>query len=229
MSDESLQQAARRTLSVTLRVHEGRVGLASGSAELTTLQGRRCLVVQTAPVPSGSVAEAARLSEIRLRELSSESVLLPAGLGQGFRIEDLLLLELLLPPGSAAEAHSWWRRRLLPETELHEREADAFALRAVFAERGEVPTSQRKSYQREQALGDRVRVEAFELHVTEHCNLRCAHCCNTSPYLPEKTLSPESIASTLATMAGVLHADVFKIMGGEPLLHPRISEVLRVV
>jgi organic radical activating enzyme len=124
-------------------------------------------------------------------------------------------------------ASAWWRRRL-PEATIECVAADHSQVIAVFADRGQVPTSQRTTYRVETSL-ERIRVEAFELHVTEHCNLRCTHCCNMSPYLSEKTLAPSAIAATLAKMASVLHADVFKIMGGEPLLHPEITEVLHTV
>jgi organic radical activating enzyme len=203
--------------------------LAAGSAHVWEREQKRWLVVETRPTAGTSWAEAARTTELHLRELSSEAVLMPAGLGLGFRVEDVVLLELSTPAQVAAESLAWWRRRLLPETEIVQRVHDTSSARAVFAARGDIPTSQRERYARESDVHGRIRVEAFELHVTEHCNLRCAHCCNTSPYLPEKTLSPDSIRETLATMAGVLHADVFKIMGGEPLLHPQIVEVLRVV
>ena len=94
-------------------------------------------------------------------------------------------------------------------------------LEAVFARRGEVATSQRKEYTRQ---GGRIRVEAFELHVVEHCNLRCVHCCNRSPYLVDKMFSLAEIEAQCRTMAR--HLDVFKIMGDEPLLHPEMTAIL---
>jgi organic radical activating enzyme len=201
--------------------------LGGGGCEVIELVGRRCLHAITAAVVDDDAARAARACEVQLRKLSSEAVLLPAGRGQGFRIEDLVVLQLHAPSAMHEALRQWWRRRLVPETAIDVVDAAAVHVVAVFAERGEVPTSQRHEYT---AGNDgRVRVEAFELHVTEHCNLRCAHCCNTSPYLSEKTLAPALIAETLAKMSSVLHADVFKIMGGEPLLHPEITEVLRVV
>src|SRR4029077_1053151 len=80
-----------------------------------------------------------------------------------------------------------------------------------------------------QGEGGRVRVEAFELHVVEHCNLRCANCCNMSPLVPERTLTVAEVADLCARMAAVLDVDVFKIMGGEPLLHPDIAGVLQAI
>ncbi len=226
--DDALLQAARAALAGDAAIGQT-VAVDAGRASLLRLQERRCLVVRSRVTAPLSMAESARATEIDLRRLSSESLLLPAGLGQGFRIEDIVVLQLAAPSSLMAAVEAWWRRRLVPETVVDVVVADAVSVAAVFAERGEVPTSQRTEYKKEKSLGGRARVEAFELHVTEHCNLRCAHCCNTSPYLSHKTLAPAAIASTLSIMSKVLHADVFKIMGGEPLLHPEITEVLRVV
>ncbi|MET0286903.1 MAG: radical SAM protein [Polyangiales bacterium] len=215
-------------MNVELLLQAGRTrgsDLALASGRVVMLREARCLFVETASFIE-SATRAARACEIALRELSSEHVLMRAAIERGYRVEDLLVLELSAPAEAWDTLRAWWARRLLPETALRFVEAPTFSARGLFAERGEVPTSQRKLYAQ---VEGRVRVEAFELHVTEHCNLRCTHCCNTSPYLPPKTLEPAFIADTLATMSRVLHADVFKIMGGEPLLHPHITEVLRVV
>ena len=240
---DALVTAARAVLAVDPDVDADVAGVAApmtstdaGRAVVVTLAGRRCLLV-TVPAMSAltpSRGEVLRRGEVALRELSSETVLGRAGLGLGFRMEDLVVLQVRGPRDEHDSIKAWWRRRLVPETiiECVDDAPDGTAIgaiSAVFAERGEVPTSQRRKYTRETSLGGRVRIEAFELHVTEHCNLRCAHCCNTSPYLSEKTLSPAFIATTLQTMGAAVHADVFKIMGGEPLLHPEITEVLRVV
>jgi organic radical activating enzyme len=101
-----------------------------------------------------------------------------------------------------------------------------FALAATIAGRiGHAPA--RARYAR--GSDGRVRVEAFELHVAEHCNLRCANCCNMSPLVRERTLSVDEVAAFTRRMASVLVADVVKIMGGEPLLHPDLPGVLRAL
>jgi len=214
------------------RSPQGRsVTLPSGTARCIDLCGRRGLFVVAAPSARGSIPERLRHAELALRALSAEDVLRPAGIGDGFRVEDIVVLQVAAPRADHDAARAWWRRRLIPEATIDCIASDGdggVVVCAVFADRGQQPTSQRQAYTRDDVTG-RVRVEAFELHVVEHCNLRCAHCCNTSPYLGPKTLSPAAIASTLSTMATAIRADVFKIMGGEPLLHPEITEVLRVV
>ena len=158
-----------------------------------------------------------------LRRLSSRETLRASGVDVGFRIEDLLELELLAErpqPGHEAKL----RRIVGPGAKLSLRQGGrGFALRGLFAERD---GRGRTAYTMQ---AGRVLVEAFELHVVEHCNLRCAHCCNMSPYLDGKTLSAAQIERQLGALAPHLHADVFKIMGGEPLLHPEITEVLRAI
>ncbi len=163
-----------------------------------------------------------------LRSVSSRERLAPRGFPVGFRWEDLVRVEAVLTDEAGETA--WLRRRLPRETSLSVRTGtDRVELRVRFARRGFLPTSQRARYERSPEHGGRIRVEAFELHVVEHCNLRCAHCCNMSPYLQRKVLSPGEVERQCALMARQLVVDVFKIMGGEPLLHPAITEVLRAV
>ena len=159
----------------------------------------------------------------QLRILSSREALRDVGVDVGFRVEDLLELELVtevLEVGHAATL----RRLVGPRCKVSVRQGGrGHALRGLFAERD---GRARSPYV---TVNGRLQVEAFELHVVEHCNLRCAHCCNMSPYLDGKTLSVAQIVQQLEALRPHLHADVFKIMGGEPLLHPEITEVLRAI
>ncbi|PCC73662.1 4Fe-4S single cluster domain-containing protein [Nannocystis exedens] len=162
-----------------------------------------------------------------LRHATSQAELLAHGVAGAYRVEDLLAVDAAVVDDDEARAERWLRRRLSKETAVQVRPRDGRArARATFARRGARPTSQRKVYTRS---GDKIRVEAFELHVVEHCNLRCAHCCNMSPYLAERTLTVAEIEAMCRTMAAHLQVDVFKIMGGEPLLHPQITEVLHAI
>ena len=175
-----------------------------------------------------TLPERMRAAEVALRRISSVASLSRIGLEFGFRPEDLVVLTLSLPEAEHAAARAWLARRLPPEVVVQTAPGEALTVDALYTPRGALPTSQRRVYARDPDTG-RIRVEAFELHVVEHCNLRCAHCCNTSPYLPPRTLSLDEIALVLGQMQPVLHADVLKIMGGEPLLHPQITEVLHLL
>lgn len=76
--------------------------------------------------------------------------------------------------------------------------------------------------------GGRVETRSLEAHVVDHCNLTCAECCSLSPLLPPRITSPAELADDLALAARVLAPRVFKLVGGEPLLHPEIVELVRV-
>ena len=73
-----------------------------------------------------------------------------------------------------------------------------------------------------------VRAQAFEVILTEHCNLRCAGCDHGSPLLPATTLPLDTLERDLRALAGVYHAGEIKLVGGEPTLHPELVQVIEV-
>lgn len=75
----------------------------------------------------------------------------------------------------------------------------------------------------------RVLTWSLETHLTDHCNLRCAHCCTLSPHLAPRSVPPADLERDLARAAGALRPNVFKVTGGEPLLHPEILRCLEIV
>jgi organic radical activating enzyme len=163
-----------------------------------------------------------------LRRLSSLPHVTTLGAEHGFRIEDVTTLTAHVDPSMAAEP--WLKRRLPAECALTILPCSPGAgaeLVVCFARRGENATSQRERYER--GKDARVRVEAFELHPVEHCNLRCAHCCNLSPYARPHFRSVESLVREARAIARCLAPDVFKLSGGEPLLHPDITPILRAL
>jgi hypothetical protein len=162
----------------------------------------------------------------RLRRGSAREALAAHGLELGFRLEDLIAVVARVP-GDQQEAARWLGRRLPAEGRLGIVEGPGpVVLAAAFASRvGWSPA--RDGYRR--GPDGRVRVEAFELHLVEHCNLRCANCCNMSPLVAERTMSLGEIDRLCRRMSEVLEVDVFKIMGGEPLLHPDIASALQVI
>jgi len=74
-----------------------------------------------------------------------------------------------------------------------------------------------------EVYGGRIATWALEAHVADHCNLRCANCCTLSPALAARLLDPRELARDLAALQPVLAPQVFKLTGGEPLLHPQIA------
>jgi hypothetical protein len=77
--------------------------------------------------------------------------------------------------------------------------------------------------------GGVIQTHSLELHVTDHCNLRCAGCCVLSPLASRRFVTPAELARDLAWAGRVLRPSIFKLSGGEPLLSPDIVELARVV
>lgn len=75
----------------------------------------------------------------------------------------------------------------------------------------------------------RILTRSLEAHIVDHCNLTCVECCSLSPLLPSWFAEPETLTSELTTGAKVLAPRVFKIVGGEPLLHPALVDILHRV
>jgi organic radical activating enzyme len=82
-------------------------------------------------------------------------------------------------------------------------------------------------------LGDRYRLKdgrvlnrACVINVVEHCNLRCRACAHLSPVLPKHFVDPGALCSDLTALSKSYRVNVLKILGGEPLLHPDLPDIL---
>jgi hypothetical protein len=75
----------------------------------------------------------------------------------------------------------------------------------------------------------KVVTRSLEAHVVDHCNLTCAECCSLSPHLPHWQVEPAALARDLALARDILAPRVFKLVGGEPLLHPQLVELVGIV
>jgi hypothetical protein len=77
-------------------------------------------------------------------------------------------------------------------------------------------------------IAGRLQTRSLEAHITDHCNLKCRQCCSLSPFLPPYCVDPDDLARDLALARRALAPGIFKLVGGEPLLHPRLLDCLRV-
>src|SRR4051812_10270641 len=75
----------------------------------------------------------------------------------------------------------------------------------------------------------KVFTEGLELPIVRHCNLSCRACTHLSPIVPRQCTDPAEIARDLATLSRHYHVRCARVMGGEPLLHPRLIELLTVI
>lgn len=81
---------------------------------------------------------------------------------------------------------------------------------------------------RYEIVDGKVQTRALEYHIVDHCNLNCANCCSFSPILPKWMCDVDQFRNDLETIKTALRPEFLKIVGGEPLLHPRIVDLLRV-
>lgn len=71
--------------------------------------------------------------------------------------------------------------------------------------------------------------EALEISVTEHCNLSCRSCSHLSPVFKKKNVEPEQVEADLSLLARHYKAAHVRLVGGEPLLHPRLLDVVAAI
>ncbi len=72
------------------------------------------------------------------------------------------------------------------------------------------------------------RVLFFDVEVTEHCNLQCKGCGSLAPLAEEEYLDLEEYEKDIQKLSeisdGIVHH--ISILGGEPLLHPKITDIM---
>jgi molybdenum cofactor biosynthesis enzyme MoaA len=78
-------------------------------------------------------------------------------------------------------------------------------------------------------MDGRLQTRSLEAHIVDHCNLTCVECCSLSPLLPEWSADPGQLVDDVARAARVLQPRVFKLVGGEPTMHPALVDILRGV
>ena len=78
------------------------------------------------------------------------------------------------------------------------------------------------------SIRQKVKLFGVEYNLTEHCNLSCYHCDHASPLMPRKFASLEDYERDIRAIAEAVHVEEFRIVGGEPLLHPQLLDFMRM-
>lgn len=80
------------------------------------------------------------------------------------------------------------------------------------------------------ATGRKATLERIEMHVTDHCNLNCKGCSHFSSVSPDRFADVAEVERDFVRLAELFaRIHVIRLMGGEPLLHPRLAEIIRAV
>jgi organic radical activating enzyme len=76
---------------------------------------------------------------------------------------------------------------------------------------------------------EKVLTRSVEVNLTAHCNLSCYGCDHASPARDEGYLDLDVLKADLAALSEVYHVFEFFLTGGEPLLHPRLLDVIDTI
>lgn len=74
-----------------------------------------------------------------------------------------------------------------------------------------------------------IYTHSIEVNAVRHCNLSCRSCSHSSPIANKRCMNPSTIGKDLETLSHYLKCKVVRILGGEPLLHPALEELLREI
>jgi hypothetical protein len=78
-------------------------------------------------------------------------------------------------------------------------------------------------------LPGKLWVSSLEVPAVQHCNLRCSDCDHAAPLLPKSFVSPDQLKDDLEKLSQHMRVGEFRIVGGEPLLHPNLGDLIEVV
>lgn len=73
---------------------------------------------------------------------------------------------------------------------------------------------------------NKIKLNYLETHLTHHCNLNCAHCSHYAPLAEPWFKDYDEFVNELQQIAKITSCKLieFHLLGGEPLLHPRILD-----
>lgn len=69
----------------------------------------------------------------------------------------------------------------------------------------------------------------LEINVVDHCNLDCVGCSHYAPFMARWFENPDRLACALSELWKFYRTPLVKLLGGEPLLHPNINDIIAVV
>ena len=81
-------------------------------------------------------------------------------------------------------------------------------------------------YYKINALNTFVILENIEYEIVDHCNLKCQNCNKFSYLKPSYYIDIKKINEDFAKISTRFSLKKFTILGGEPLLHPNINQIL---
>ncbi len=78
-------------------------------------------------------------------------------------------------------------------------------------------------------VDDRIHTITCELNIVHHCNLSCRSCGHLSPIAERRLMTPETVFKELTVLSKHYQAEHVRLLGGEPLLHPLLPQIIQAV
>ncbi len=75
----------------------------------------------------------------------------------------------------------------------------------------------------------KIQADHLELNIVHHCNLSCRACNHAAPRMPKHFAAPEALYRDLSLLGRYYRPASVHLLGGEPLLHPRLGDVVEAV
>ena len=78
------------------------------------------------------------------------------------------------------------------------------------------------------SLTEKPVIGYLEMHLVDHCNLNCRGCSHLANISPAVKVDIDCFTEELICLNDKFNVQTLRLMGGEPLLHPQISELLTI-
>ncbi len=75
---------------------------------------------------------------------------------------------------------------------------------------------------------NKILLPVLEIHVTDHCNLNCKGCSHFSNIADEFFITAQELRESLTLATKKFKILSFALIGGEPLLHPNLAELISI-
>ena len=77
-------------------------------------------------------------------------------------------------------------------------------------------------------VSGKLQLGHFEAAIVSHCNMSCVGCNHMSPVAPKSFMDVEQLRKDLLAITSVAEFWKFAMLGGEPILHPRIDDMIEM-
>lgn len=75
---------------------------------------------------------------------------------------------------------------------------------------------------------EKIKLKYIEIQIVDHCNLNCSGCTHFSNIAEPYYITVEDYEKYVAEISQKFNIGIIRIIGGEPLLHPQITDIIKI-